>query len=113
MRATLFFLSKASIPLARLATTSSLRAIMVARSRATPSTLTPWTARSWPASSYLWLDSSRAFDGMQPTRRQVPPSFDSFSTTAAESPAWAARIAATYPPGPPPITIASCIAMIW
>ena len=41
------------------------------------------------------LESSSALDGMQPTRRQVPPSAGSFSTQATRMPSWAARIAAT------------------
>ena len=41
------------------------------------------------------LESSSAFDGMQPMRRQVPPSAGAFSTQATRMPSWAARIAAT------------------
>src|SRR4029079_9849026 len=36
-----------------------------------------------------------------------PPSAFCFSTTAVFSPSWAARIAATYPPVPAPITMTS------
>src|SRR5687767_3219320 len=45
----------------------------------------------------------RALDGMQPTLRQTPPS-RSRSTTVTMRPAAAARRAAEYPPGPPPMT---------
>src|SRR5436305_10339009 len=51
-------------------------------------------------------EESRALEGMHPTFRQVPPRC-SFSISATEAPSWAARIAATYPPGPPPITTMS------
>lgn len=45
-------------------------------------------------------------EGMQPTLRQVPPRY-SRSTQATLMPSWAARMAATYPPGPAPMTIRS------
>lgn len=45
---------------------------------------------------------------MQPTFRQVPPKAPRPSTQATFIPSWAALIAATYPPGPPPITTKSC-----
>src|SRR3954469_6535217 len=45
---------------------------------------------------------------MQPMRRHVPPSCDSFSTHATLSLSCAARMAAVYPPGPAPITTRSC-----
>ena len=47
-----------------------------------------------------------AFEGMQPTLRHTPPSF-SFSTQMTFRPFCAARIAATYPPGPAPMTTTS------
>src|SRR5689334_546755 len=43
---------------------------------------------------------------MQPMLTQTPPSL-SFSTTATESPSCAARMAQTYPAGPPPMMITS------
>src|ERR1700751_429433 len=43
---------------------------------------------------------------MQPQLRQMPPNC-SRSTTAVFMPSCAARIAATYPPGPPPSTMVS------
>ena len=51
--------------------------------------------------------SSSALVGMQPQIRQVPPSVFCFSTTATLRPSCAARIAATYPPVPAPITTTS------
>ncbi len=49
-----------------------------------------------------------ALDGMHPRNRQVPPSFPSASTRTTSIPSSAARNAAAYPPGPPPITT-SCV----
>src|SRR5262245_56158884 len=54
------------------------------------------------------LDSKRALLGMQPMRRQVPPRSCSFSTQATFRPNCAARMAATYPPGPAPMMTRSC-----
>src|SRR5262249_32384274 len=54
-----------------------------------------------------WRESSRALLGMQPMLRQVPPRAARLSTQATRSPSWAARMAATYPPGPAPITTRS------
>src|SRR5262249_52930937 len=50
---------------------------------------------------------TQALVGMHPTRRQVPPSASSFSMQTAFAPSCAARIAAVYPPGPPPRTATS------
>ena len=50
--------------------------------------------------SATWIS---ALDGMQPTLRQTPPS-RSRSTSVTVRPAAAARSAAEYPPGPPPMT---------
>ena len=52
-----------------------------------------------------------ALEGMQPQFRQTPPS-DSFSTSAVFLPSWASRMAATYPPGPAPITTASKVLVV-
>src|SRR5579859_4547876 len=49
---------------------------------------------------------SSALEGMQPTFRHVPPMY-CFSTIATRPPNCAARMAATYPPGPAPITVTS------
>src|SRR5216684_948 len=51
--------------------------------------------------------SSRALVGMHPQSRHVPPSAFCFSTTATLRPSCAARMAATYPPVPAPITMTS------
>ena len=48
-------------------------------------------------------------EGIHPTFRQVPPRAPLPSTQATFNPICPALIAATYPPGPPPMTIRSCI----
>jgi len=53
------------------------------------------------------LESGSAFEGMHPTFRQTPPMAAFFSTMATESPSCAARMAAVYPAGPPPMTTIS------
>ncbi len=58
----------------------------------------------WNAST----EASRAFVGMQPRFRQVPPTSVS-SMTVTCAPSCAALSAATYPPGPAPITVS----LIW
>lgn len=50
--------------------------------------------------------AQQRLDGMQPTLRQTPPQYFG-STTAVERPSCAARMAATYPPGPAPRTTTS------
>src|SRR3954468_2713096 len=57
----------------------------------------------------MWASSalrSNALLGMHPTLRQTPPQYFS-STIAVVRPSCAARIAATYPPGPAPKTTTS------
>src|SRR5262245_16065495 len=53
--------------------------------------------------------SSSALVGMHPQIRHVPPSAFCFSTTATFRPSCDARIAATYPPVPAPITTTSYV----
>src|SRR6516164_2315993 len=48
---------------------------------------------------------------MQPRYRQTPPGFNSGSIRKTCRPKSAARNAAAYPPGPPPIT-ASCVSFV-
>ena len=95
MWVTSFFSRRPATPLVRSPTTLSLCAIMAGRSSSTPEILTPWRARcvlAWMYSSEVW---SSAFDGMQPTLRQVPPRVGMRSTQAVFRPSWAARMAAT------------------
>ena len=47
-----------------------------------------------------------ALDGMHPQLRHTPPTF-SRSTSSVRTPSCPRRMAAVYPAGPPPITIAS------
>ncbi len=56
------------------------------------------------ASSSSLATCRRDFDGMQPRYRQTPPGFTSGSINVTFMPRSAARNAAAYPPGPPPIT---------
>src|SRR3712207_5165917 len=87
---------------------------MRATSTCTSPTVKPWASALWRICSYSSEESRSALEGMHPTRRQVPPSAPSFTTHATLIPSCAARIAATYPPGPAPNTTRSkllCSAM--
>jgi len=53
-----------------------------------------------------WETWRKAFEGIQPQLRQIPPSL-SRSMMATFKPSCAALIAATYPPGPEPMTVRS------
>src|SRR6478752_5064552 len=57
-------------------------------------------------SSYTCALFNKAFVGMQPQFKQMPPRL-SFSMIAVLNPNCEALIAATYPPGPLPITTTS------
>eukprot|EP00126_Sphaerothecum_destruens_P011011 Sdes_comp20840_c0_seq1m17521 len=104
---TLFFLNRPSIPFVRVLTAFSLAFIMVARSSLTFSHSIPRCWKSCCAMCKKWLLFSRDFDGMHPTFRHVPPRVPLFSTHTVFRPSCAALMAATYPPGPPPITAKS------
>ena len=78
----LFFLSRNSTPLTLPSTPSSLNFISAARSSFGVPTPMPILAKLCPASSNISEACSSAFDGMQPTLRQVPPWVARFSTTA-------------------------------
>src|SRR5690242_5567698 len=67
----------------------------------------PCSAACCRANSKCSDDVSSAFDGMQPTFTHVPPSVLSISTHTVFKPSCPARIAATYPPGPPPMITTS------
>src|SRR6185312_2995024 len=99
----LFFLKRNSTPRVFAPTTSSLRFIICARFSVTPPTENPCSSACMRVNSKCSDDCSSAFDGMQPTFTHVPPSVLSPSTQTVESPSWAERIAAPYPPGPPPM----------
>ncbi len=87
-------------------TTCCLLACICGQSISTPDTLTPSWANVVCASLTACALCTRAFVGMQPTFRQVPPRRPC-SMTATDRPSWLARIAAGYPPGPPPRTATS------
>ena len=96
----LFFFIRKWTPLTRPSATLRLR------SNATPKSKV--TSPEMPNSLGLLGEDvgefgvrSSALEGMQPTLRQTPPQYFS-STTAMFRPSWAARMAATYPPGPAP-----------
>ena len=103
MLVTPFILSSAPTPCVSVLVIWFLWAMICGKSTSIPFVRTPSSA---PCSRISRISSAlrkRHFVGMQPLFRQVPPSF-SFSTSVTAAPSWAARIAATYPPGPPPMT---------
>ena len=67
----------------------------------------PCSAAWFEISTNFSDEFNNALEGMHPMFKQVPPSDGSFSIQATFIPSWAALIAATYPPGPAPITIKS------
>src|SRR6185312_7267852 len=99
----LFFLKRNSTPRVFAPTTSSLRFIICARFSVTPPTEKPCSSAWSRVNSKCSEDWRSALDGMQPTFTHVPPRVLSPSTHTVEKPSWAERIAATYPPGPPPM----------
>ena len=83
---TLFFFIRNSTPLTLPSMPCCLKFIIAGRSSCGAGTLTPILAKEWPASSNILEACSSAFEGMQPTLRQVPPSVAFFSTTATFMP---------------------------
>ena len=81
------------MPLVRASTLSSLALCIWARF-SLGFTSMPMPANSMLAASYSSEACSRAFDGMQPTFRQVPPRVARFSIRAVFSPSCPARMAA-------------------
>ncbi len=73
----------------------SLNFNSVGRSSSGLPTLMPIFGNACVTSSNRSEANSIAFDGMQPTFRQVPPKVAHFSTTATFMPSCAARIAQT------------------
>ena len=90
-------------------TTPFLRVIILAMSIFTSPVVMPCRPALCRIDSYSSDESSSAFEGMQPMLRHVPPNAlpGRRSTQATLLPNCAARIAAVYPPGPPPITTRS------
>ena len=91
----LFFLKRYATPLTLACTTESLWACIAGRSSFGVPTLMPNVSKRWPARSNISEVCSSAFDGMQPTFRQVPPKVGLFSMTATLRPSWAALMAQT------------------
>src|SRR3954468_974788 len=102
-----FALKSEATPLVICLTTPAFHWFAVARSSSGSPTWTPSLPNVSCASLSDHAVCTQAFVGMQPTRRQVPPSSGSFSMQATLAPSCAARIAAVYPPGPPPSTAMS------
>jgi hypothetical protein len=84
MSSTLRVFSNPSTPPTSWATTLSLRATAFAMSNRAFSTVMPCSALC-VASQKAWLESRSAFEGMQPTVTQVPPTL-SRSTSATFAP---------------------------
>src|SRR3954451_9761636 len=101
----LFFFIRKCTPLTRPSATTRLRSKAAPKSNET----SPEIPKVFASSRTRWASSalrSSALDGMQPTLRQTPPQYLD-STTATVLPSCAARMAATYPPGPAPRTTTS------
>ncbi len=92
---TLFFFSRKATPFTLAATVSLLCFIIALRSSDGLPTMTPKAGRSCSASANFSEAASKAFEGMQPMLRQVPPKVLFFSTTATLRPNCAARMAQT------------------
>src|SRR4051812_7878686 len=101
----LFFFIRKWTPLTRPSATTRLRSNAAPKSKVT----SPLMPKVVASSRTRWASSalrSSALDGMQPTLRHTPPQYLD-STTATLLPSCAARMAATYPPGPAPRTTTS------
>ena len=102
-----FALKSDAMPPVIWSTTASFHEATVPKSSVGSPTCTPSFANVSCASWKACALCTQAFVGMQPTRRQVPPSAGSCSMQATFPPSCAARIAAVYPAGPPPRTATS------
>ena len=103
---TRFFFIRKETPLVDWRTIFSLCFRAAGMSRRTSRVATP-TSAPWRASSRRSAVCRSALVGMHPQSVQTPPSRGSFSTMRTDSPSCAARIAATYPPGPEPMMMRS------
>ena len=94
-QSTLFFLNRKATPLVSPSTASRRCACILSRSSLGVTSM-PISAIVPLLAALKYSDAcSIAFDGMQPTLRQVPPSVSRLSAQAVFRPSWAARIAAT------------------
>ena len=89
-----FALNSPATPLVICLTTAAFQALDAAKSSVAPPTWTPNFAKLSSACLSANAVCTHAFVGMQPTRRQVPPSSGSCSTQATLAPSCAARMAA-------------------
>ena len=101
---TLFSFRRLATPLVNCLLMAFLWAMTWGKLMVTRSTSTPISLPCVLICSTSSAECSRHLVGMQPTFRQVPPRY-CFSITVTSAPSCAARMAATYPPGPPPITM--------
>src|SRR5512136_283068 len=83
--------------------TFSFLAIRALRSSERPPSKTRPYSRPLRARSNSSAEVLRTLEGMQPQFKHVPPT-RSLSMRVTSAPSWAALIAATYPPGPAPMT---------
>ena len=89
-----FALNRIATPPVICLTTASFHSLAEAKSSCGSLTCTPSLAKLSSAAFRKKAVWTHAFVGMQPTRRQVPPSSGSFSIQTAFAPSCAARIAA-------------------
>ena len=89
-----FVLKRLATPEVICLETPSFHWFAAAKSRVGSPTWTPSLAKVSSASLIAKAVCTQALVGMQPTRRQVPPSSGSFSMQTVLAPSWAARIAA-------------------
>src|SRR3954470_24605206 len=102
-----FALKRLATPPVICLTTPSFHWLATAKSSCGSPTRTPSFANVSSASLIAKAVCTQAFVGTHPTRRHVPPSSGSCSMHTALAPSCAARMAAVYPPGPPPRTATS------
>src|SRR5215475_3317686 len=102
-----FDLNRLATPDVIWLTTCDFHSFAVGKSSVGGPTWTPSLPNVCSASLSENAVCTQAFVGMHPIRRQVPPSSDSFSMQIVLAPSCAVRMAAVYPPGPPPRTATS------
>ena len=89
-----FALKRLATPEVSCLTTAPFQALAAAKSSSGSPTLTPSFAKVSSASLIANAVCTQALVGMQPMRRQVPPSALSLSMQTVFAPSWAARMAA-------------------
>ncbi|MPM61935.1 hypothetical protein SDC9_108799 [bioreactor metagenome] len=100
-----FFCNKKSTPPVSFLTIPFFLSITFSMSTNASDTLIPNSSLCFILSNTS-EDLTNAFVGIHPTFKQVPPT-SSFSIITVFKPCFAAYMAATYPPGPAPITVKS------